>query len=327
MIPATTTSCFEEKGILDWVKDKRWLTALTKAADDPTLRFINGNCVVGANILPGVTVAMTHSMIKRAKVSKKSWSIRTPRKTSTVYKPRERRDARLRELNDMWMGSRRGTEVHHQLGLAVRYGLAAFRSRVGGDGVHKFTESILHALAQKGWRLVRSEYIAYDAALGISAHVDLVAVDESGRLIFIEIKTGYAGGKFERLTNRQIWTIPPFHGRIDFPCTVRNKAVVQIGLGAMMAAKRLRLPPEAYRAVVMQIEERLLRIIPLHRTFIQGDLSVLYSHLSLTTTRTRKSWAKSGEKMSEAAENLDDDDYDGDDDYKDKDYGELSASE
>lgn len=283
------SSCYDEAGILEWVERKDWLLRLLNTPFDPLLHFRSGMCYIGDAAMPGITTIMEHTMFKKGP-RKEASAKRSARVGNLVHKPRARRDVANERSGDTAAGIVQGNRVHHELSLATQYGVDNYKAHTDDGTVHPYTERVIQIIVANDWRLVRSEYIACDKLIGFSSFIDLIAVDKKGRLIFIELKTGYSGGQFERVTNRYVWHIHPFRDRVEFPCTMRNRAVIQIGMGAMMAAKHLGLPLKSFLAHVLQVEQGVIRLIPLRREFVQKDLVALYEQLELTNARTRKSW-------------------------------------
>jgi hypothetical protein len=140
-------------------------------------------------------------------------------------------------------GSLRGTVVHehvHHLWL-YRANEAAFRA-LHPDGAHPWALRVLQDMLDRQWHPLECEYAVHSAALQLWTKLDLVAVDTAtGRLIVIELKTGYAGGRWDAIVDGR-WRR---ESRLrHLPCNPKHRAMVQAMLGALLLARTLELEPE-----------------------------------------------------------------------------------
>jgi hypothetical protein len=182
-----------------------------------------------------------------------------------------------RHTMDGLRGAVRGSYIHQQIEAAVMLDAGSF-ARKYREGMNPWAHHLMADIIARGMRPFRAEFVVYDLHIGCATQIDLVAVDKDGTLVFIENKTGYGNGVWARPTDAY-WVTPTLSRLPSFPCTPRNKAVVQITLGAIMAAKMLGLSMKAYRLAVMRIDEHVIEYIPVASDFILREGVALYEHL------------------------------------------------
>ena len=96
------------------------------------------------------------------------------------------RDRTLRRPSD---GRKRGSRVHKQIEHLTNYGTRALKRK--RRGLDEYTKKILIALKIYKWRPVAAEVTLYDPTMKIATKADLLCIDDRGRLVLIENKTGY----------------------------------------------------------------------------------------------------------------------------------------
>lgn len=190
-------------------------------------------------------------------------------------------------------GPGRGTLIHTQIEDSVLHDAEHFARR-HAHGMHPWARSLLGALLQRGLRPFKAEFIVHDADMRCATRIDLVAVDRTGRLHFIENKTGYANGKWHdvrgaaqaaREGTGARWRPDYLNALAFFPCTARNQAAVQAVLGARMAARMLRLPPETYSVAVARVSDDGVDYVPVADTFVKDVGSQLDATLASARRR------------------------------------------
>jgi|SRR5277367_6199946 len=117
--------------------------------------------------------------------------------------------------------------------------------------------------------------------------VDIIAVDEEGRLIFIEVKTGHKGGLFVSDASSQWLPGSPFAGR-NWPCTPRNRAIVQSTAGTLMAVNNLSLPAEAYLVYVAHVDNLRVRFTHVAHEFLCAEGPGLFIYLRQVREQDRR---------------------------------------
>lgn len=88
-------------------------------------------------------------------------------------------------------GLARGKDVHEEVANFVMWDFARFKACYGK--VDPMTKSVLTHLYKLSYTGVHAEYIVYDTFLRSGTAVDLICLDRTGRLVFVELKTGYQG--------------------------------------------------------------------------------------------------------------------------------------
>lgn len=204
--------------------------------------------------------------------------------TQPELDPGPARGIARRHTMDGLRGAVRGSYIHQQIEAAVMLDRAAFQRKYR-EGMNPWAHNLMGDILKRGMRPFRAEFVVYDLTIGCATQIDLVAVDPAGTLVFIENKTGYGGGAWTRAEPDVYWTTPALARLPNFPCTPRNKAIVQITLGAIMAAKMLSLPMNAYRLAVMRIDEHVIEYTPVNADFLLTEGIALYEHLRAARTR------------------------------------------
>lgn len=149
---------------------------------------------------------------------------------------------------------------------------------------HPFSKTLAKNILNNGWHPIAAEYIVFDLAMRCATCVDMICTDDAGRLIFLELKTGYGGGVFNHEAQFQ-WArgLPlPCQGR----ATPRELALVQIAFGLGMARRMLRIPSTVCLAYVLQIDEAKLRFVELETAFLTNQYLALCQRI--LSRRTHK---------------------------------------
>jgi hypothetical protein len=145
--------------------------------------------------------------------------------------------------------------------------------------LHPYAKATIQAVLARDWMPVACEYPVFDPALNTTTRIDMVAVREDGVLVFIELKTGYSDGRFTSASGDE-WRGAKLSAISDqFPCNERNRAVVQVVLGAAMAIKMLDLPQSKVAAAVIRVDMTYKpTVIDVDPTFL-GNLSLILHEL------------------------------------------------
>ncbi len=142
------------------------------------------------------------------------------------------------------MGHERGTMIHAQMDALINMDPETFL-HIHRYGAHPWAVASLKTMVLgKGWLPLRAEFPVADLELGMATRIDMVACTGAGRIVVIEYKTGYAGGKFDR-EDRNEWSSPVLRRLAEvgvWPCTPRNRAIIQCMLGADMLRRMWRIP-------------------------------------------------------------------------------------
>lgn len=138
-------------------------------------------------------------------------------------------------------------------------------------GMHPRAKLFFDKLKSKHWRAFRTEFPIYSPALAMATKIDTLAADRRGRIIFIELKTGYVDGRFVDATSEALeWTVPELRA-MGWPCSPQNRAAVQLVLGVWVCVAAVPLPtyPPLSQMVltkfslpVAQIKMRIVRVGP-----------------------------------------------------------------
>jgi len=222
--------------------------------------------------LVGVTTLMAERLVqyvhtdkkkgKKAAATKSTNRLSKPSKTLGGVKIKQERTlSRTATRAAVLNGAQLGSLVHQQMadlidmdnaGFARKYGVRD--EGAGGGGLHVNTECLMKAIIEQGMVPVRPEFLVYNLAAGHATRIDNVAIElATGRLVFIEYKTGYGEGKFMEPARHLRWRHPAMAAS-GTPCSPYSMACTQITLGTAMAVQQMHLPPEAYRLQVMHVD-------------------------------------------------------------------------
>jgi hypothetical protein len=269
----------DERDVLAHVTDRTWVQRLMQH-QSPTIYEGGSYYYTGAlpagmtkRTLRGVTRIMKDELWEARSPPQRR---RTPTKTGT---PRPRGQKAL-------YGAMRGSLIHRQLQEAIQLDRASFLRR-HPEGTHPWLAPLVEALLARGWRPVRSEFVTCDPALDMATQIDLVCVDRAGRLILIELKTGYADGAFTTVVDGA-WRKGSVPARYGWQCTPFARAVCQDMLGALAVARELDLPDGAYVPVVAHVDGRTVTLTEVGHDVLAQVGCALYADTMLKEQGRRR---------------------------------------
>ena len=168
--------------------------------------------------------------------------------------------------------------------------------------LHPYAKAAIQAILARGWCPVACEYPVYDPELNMTTRIDMVAVRSDGVLVFIELKTGYSDGRFTHDTGNT-WRGAALKAiATEFPCNERNRAVVQVVLGAAMAIKMLDLPQKKVAAAVIRVDMAYApTVIDVASTFLADLAVILHALIIKRAVRARTAAARGGIKRKRSA--------------------------
>lgn len=151
-------------------------------------------------------------------------------------------------------GTARGSLVHRQVEDLVNLDLGSFR-HVHRQGEHPWAHDALEAMVTGyHWRPVRAEFVVHSLKHNIASSIDLIMCDRRGRLIVVELKTGYTDGAFDRNMSRRVWN-PSWLRDAGVPKTPFGDAMVQVMVGAELLRRRWRVPYTMLRLYVVRVDQ------------------------------------------------------------------------
>ncbi len=129
-------------------------------------------------------------------------------------------------------GSIRGTVIHEQIHDYILFDMPNFLKKY--SKVHEWTDKIMKAIRSNGWKPIISEFDVYDASIQMATSIDIVCVEkDTGKIICIELKTGYKG-YFDKRDNNN----PLMSGCLRrIPLTIKNCASVQLATSMLFLIK------------------------------------------------------------------------------------------
>ncbi len=172
-------------------------------------------------------------------------------------------DRRHRNAQMAATGRMRGLIIHQQILDLVIMGVEAFH-RKHQQAAHPWADSVLRLLINHGLRPLIAEKCVFDDDLKIATAIDLVCVDKSGELHFIELKTGYSSVA-EWLGAHGGNMRAPLHKVLGN--TAQNRAKVQCMMGAMMAIQGHGIDAD-FHCWVVHAHDNGADLIPIHPTWV-----------------------------------------------------------
>lgn len=213
--------------------------------------------------LMGVTTLLDEKLVQyvwtgRKKKKKQAASPSQTLRVRVKREPTKKKAAATGAARLAARGAQLGSRVHQQMADLVYMTRAGFAAKWGrreeGRGVHVNTEALMQSIMDGGCVPLRPEFLVYDLARGWATRIDMVAIElATGRLKFIEYKTGYGEGCFLQPDRHKRWRSPLLRDHVQ-AWSPYVSACTQQTLATSMAVALMRLPPEAYVTEVKHVE-------------------------------------------------------------------------
>lgn len=127
------------------------------------------------------------------------------------------------------IGFIRGTRVHRELDEFVKLDMKNFAKL--NPKVHPWTKSVLRCIKDNEWIPVACEFMVFDPLIRVGTAIDMVCVTKLGKIVFLELKTGYGNGFF---CGSKSMTGPLSKVMDDSPA---NQATLQLLLAMLIVIK------------------------------------------------------------------------------------------
>lgn len=175
-------------------------------------------------------------------------------------------------------GRTRGSLVHRQIMERINYDKQTFK-KLNPHGIHPFTERFFSVCAQRSWTPLAAEVVSVSPQLRLGAIIDTIMFDRKAeKLLFVELKTSYDGDVFHKIDGA--WTgLLPDALAARFPCTPRNRSILQIAAGTLLFQQTTGLKPELCEAWVMRIGEGGEELHQVRNDFIRTHVTSLLSKI------------------------------------------------
>jgi hypothetical protein len=199
---------------------------------------------------------------------------------SGIHKPARPSPRHPTTAQDAARGAVRGSIVHRQLGELALY---ANMDDIPGD-THAWTRRVHAECRRRQWRALAFEYGVYDEELGLGTPLDAVYVTPAGKIIFTELKTSASARAFNTPD------ATPMTGALaGLPNTARNRALIQLLVGVLMAVRGLGLRVD-FEAWVIHVTDTHMDFIELAPTAIVDEGGRVYAdmHARLPGLRAKK---------------------------------------
>lgn len=263
----------EPRRVLDVIADRRYAQALLE--HERNARVVNtsgayywiddaGKYRILSGLLPRLrSVFWRHSKIRGIK--KQAYRLGTPGSHS-----RAKRGGRF-------AGLIKGSQVHRELREFVTLDAERFARQHGA--LHPYSRRVLRVLVDEmRWHPFLPEKDIADELLGIGTSVDMILVDAQGRLVLIEVKTGYRD-YFEQADGQMRGAV------VALKNNVLNQATMQVAVAALILQRRYALPAEAMRLYVLRVDDAQVELVPVPPRFLQEFGDAIYRNLAAFATR------------------------------------------
>lgn len=168
----------------------------------------------------------------------------------TKAEKRKRRDLLFKRAGAH--AASRGTVIHQHMGALLTMDAETF-ARTYRRKPEPTAVRFLRAVCARNWHAERAEFCVGDAVMPMATGIDLLASDERGRAVFVELKTGHAGGAFTAVpadaAEARLREPPEGYGHVQFGRDLgltncaRDRATIQHLVGVTMVAEHYGLRP------------------------------------------------------------------------------------
>lgn len=184
----------------------------------------------------------------------------------------------------------KGSHVHGQMHDFVQLDERAFRKRYP-QGLDPYAQRLLRVIV-KQLRLqpFLAEFDVWCERLRIGTSIDMIGLDEQGRLGLLEFKTGY-----KDYFDAQDGMIG---GSLQLRNTPQNQATLQLLGAAAILKERYDVPYSAMRLTVLRVDDCELEVLPVSPAFVERAGPLLYQDLLAYETKrvAAKAAAKAAKK-------------------------------
>lgn len=172
----------------------------------------------------------------------------------------------------LFYGSIRGTIIHEQVHDYILFDKNNFHKKY--THLDPWTKKIFNTIESNGWIPIISEFDIYDASLKMATSVDIICYDknDNGKIICIELKTGYCGYFHRFITGSNM------SGCLKkMPMSVKNCASIQLISSMLFIIKHHKITNiEGY---IIHINEREFNLYPVKNEFIVKYGNKIYNDI------------------------------------------------
>lgn len=176
-----------------------------------------------------------------------------------------------KESKGSFYGRIQGTVVHQEIEDFLFYDSKNFRKK--HPSIHIYTHRILKFILETmGWTLLRSEFDIYDQTLRIGTSFDIIAVTKEGKLVLIEVKTGFTD-YFDRDDGQMLGVL---HKLTNSP---HNQANIQLITGALLVVKNHQIALDNLLLYVIRVDDNDLYYYKINNEYVQKKGPKIYNQL------------------------------------------------
>jgi len=200
-------------------------------------------------------------------------------RAGTLKKKRQKRSASLDATepeqshgHGRHYGTIRGTEVHRQLQDFIELDPKNYLKK-HRNSTQSFMKRIMtYILRYTDWEPLRAEFDVFDETLRIGTSIDMVCVNREGRLIFIEIKTGYRN-YFDDHSGYMAHSLSKL---TDSP---RHQAYIQLMTACMFVVRNHGIPVSRMALYVLRVDEDDVYPYPIDNDYFERKMPLIYQDL------------------------------------------------
>lgn len=178
----------------------------------------------------------------------------------------------MRNAAALARGATRGSLVHAHLSAFTQLDARSFRNE-HGPWVHPMATLVSDACLARKWIPYWCDYAVKDVEGRWATEIDATCLDKYGRIVYIELKTGYKDGQFHAVPlnphdARFVHAVPPllqWGHDLGLKNTAHDRAVLQHLLGVTLAAQFNRQVPGTYRAYIVRVDDTAVPLGPEQR--------------------------------------------------------------
>lgn len=207
----------------------------------------------------------------------------------SVWDSKPKRKPSQQQQQNSWCGYRdalaHGNAVDREISAYAKLGHEAFIEQKGRR-VDPCTLEVIQFFKRKSLRPLPSQYILYDCASCIKTHLDVLAEDDEGQLVLIELKATVAGDddSYRAAAKHDVLRLS---GGYTLPNSYYNRNMIQLVM--MLKMFYLRYNVLVRRGYVVRVRAGSLWCYP-----TDGTVLSLHERIYETLKATTASWLPAG---------------------------------
>lgn len=194
-----------------------------------------------------------------------------PPPRSKKIKGQHSKPRKVEENKGRFGGLIRGVHVHTQLKDFVVLDQKNFKKK--HEELHPYCTKIMQAIIGRlNLKVFISELDVYDENIGIATSIDMIGLDQDGKLGILEFKTGYKTS-FDCHDGNMQFSLSNMRN------TLQNQSIVQVLTGAIILHRAFGIPLDQMKLHVLRVDDETLDIIPVPDEFLEKMATPIYNDL------------------------------------------------